>query len=450
MYSWVVKQDLCIGCGVCAATCPKGLLAIQFNRFGELVAQKSPENCPASCSKCLDCCPFSPSNSAAEDDLAAAAFAQHSGVQHRPETGFFLAAYSGYLTDDAARLSRSSGGLATYVLRKLLTTGYIDRVAAVFPTGDPNRLFEYRVAKTPDELMQASKSAYYPVELSGVIRQVLNGNHRWAIVGLPCFLKAIRLSARSSARLRSRIAYLVGLVCGHTKSRSFTNYCALHAGILPPAVHAVEYRLKVESRPANDFAFCFSESTPLGLRTKNLARNEGPEEAWYRGYFKPTACNFCDDVFSETADVCFMDAWIEPAQTDSKGTSLVVSRHPDISGILETGYQEKDIHLLTVDIQTVIASQSGVSQIKRDRLQSRLELRRLMRGTVLRKRFEARGPKDNKRTRLLTSFFEELIRKASRRAMVDCVSLAVFRRRMAPSILLWKTFGHLKVRLTGR
>ena len=51
--------------------------------------------------------------------------------------------------------------------------------------------------------------------------------------------------------------------------------------------------------------------------------NQGlPYHLWHYQYFKHNACNFCDDVFGETADITFMDAWLPEYVRDYKGTSL--------------------------------------------------------------------------------------------------------------------------------
>jgi len=48
------------------------------------------------------------------------------------------------------------------------------------PTGDPERLFTFRVFDTPENVRTGAGSAYYPVEMSEVIRQVLEVPGRYA------------------------------------------------------------------------------------------------------------------------------------------------------------------------------------------------------------------------------------------------------------------------------
>jgi len=71
---------------------------------------------------------------------------------------------------------------------------------------------------------------------------------------------------------------------------------------------------------ANDFGFSFN-CTKGNIKSGTVFWKEGMREVWTNGFFKLNACNFCDDIFAELADVVFMDAWIDPYIYDSKGTN---------------------------------------------------------------------------------------------------------------------------------
>jgi coenzyme F420-reducing hydrogenase beta subunit len=186
----VVEQDLCIGCGLCAAFCPQGVLAMEWNRYGEYnPVAISP--CTTECGLCLKVCPFADSGEN-EDTIGERLYGAVPGIQHRSETGYYLASYVGY--SERHRPTSASGGMATWLLEALLTEGVVDHVICVAPTGDPERLFAFQVFDTPEEVRTGAGSAYYPVEMSAVIRQVLEVPGRYAVTGLPCFMKAIRLA----------------------------------------------------------------------------------------------------------------------------------------------------------------------------------------------------------------------------------------------------------------
>lgn len=361
----VVERDLCIGCGLCAALCPQDALSMQWNRYGEYnPVEVSP--CTTECGLCSKVCPFADSGEN-EDTIGERLYGAVPGIQHRPETGYYLASYVGY--SEKHRPTSSSGGVATWLLETLLAEGVVDHVICVAPTGDPERLFTFRVFDTPEDVRTGAGSAYYPVELSGVVRTVLEVPGRYAVTGLPCFIKAIRLAQQRNKKLRERIVVTVGLTCGQLKSRHFTDYVAACAGV-QGRVMGVRYRGKSPDHPASNYHYAF---TTADGGERRIFWNEGIAEAWTNRWFTPRACSYCDDVFSECADVTCMDAWLPEYSRDSRGTSLVLVRSPAVRKVLERG---QGILLDPIPVERVVQSQAGVVAIKREHLAYRLYLDR--------------------------------------------------------------------------
>ena len=361
----VVEQDLCIGCGLCAALCPQDILTMQWNRYGEYnPVAVSP--CTTECGLCLKVCPFADSGEN-EDTIAERLYGAVPEIQHRAETGYYLASYVGY--SEEHRATSASGGMATWLLETLLAEGIVDHVICVAPTGDSERLFAFQVFDTPEEVRTGAGSAYYPVELSGVIRQVLEVPGRYAVTGLPCFLKAIRLAQQRNKKLREQIVITVGFTCGQLKSRHFTDYVAALAGVRGE-VTAVRYRGKSPDQPASNYHYVF---TTADGEERKIFWNEGIAEAWTNRWFTPAACNYCDDVFAECADVTCMDAWLPEYSRDSRGTSLVLVRSPLVREVVERG---QGISLDPIPVERVVQSQSGVVAVKRQHLAYRLYLDR--------------------------------------------------------------------------
>ncbi|MBT0733035.1 Coenzyme F420 hydrogenase/dehydrogenase, beta subunit C-terminal domain [Methanoculleus bourgensis] len=359
----VVSTNLCIGCGLCAALCPQDILAMQWNQYGEYnPVEVSP--CTTECGLCLKVCPFAGSGEN-EDTIGERLYGAVPGIQHRSEIGYYLASYVGY--SERHRPTSASGGMATWLLEALLAEGIVDHVICVAPTSDPERLFAFQVFDTPEDMRTGAGSAYYPVELSGVIRRVLEVPGRYAVTGLPCFLKAIRLAQQRNKKLRERIVVTVGLTCGQLKSRHFTDYVAALAGV-QGEVTAVRYRGKSPDQPASNYHYVF---TAADGEEQRIFWNEGISEAWTNRWFTPRACSYCDDVFAECADVTCMDAWLPEYSQDSRGTSLVLVRSPAVREVLERG---QGISLDPIPVERVIQSQAGVVAIKRQHLACRLYL----------------------------------------------------------------------------
>lgn len=359
----VVENDLCIGCGLCVALCPAGALAMQWNRYGEYNPIEATP-CTTECGLCLKVCPFSDTGEN-EDTIGKELYGGVPGIGRLPETGYHLATYVGY--SEKHRSTSASGGMATWLLEALLTEGVVDHVVCVAPAGNPEKLFTFRVFDTAEDVRTGAGSAYYPVEMSAVIRHILETPGRYAVTGLPCFIKAIRLAQQRNAKLRERIVVTIGLTCGQLKSRHFTDYIAALAGV-QGKVTGVRYRGKSPDHPASNYHYAF---TSADGEERRIFWNEGITEAWVNRWFTPKACSFCDDIFAECADVTCMDAWLPEYSKDSQGTSLVLVRSPQMQEVLARG---QGVHLDSIPVEQVVKSQGGVVAVKRRHLGYRLYL----------------------------------------------------------------------------
>ena len=361
-----VQNNLCIGCGICAGVCPANVLKMEFNKYGEYNPVGS-SGCLEKCNLCLKVCPFYDHNEN-EDSLAKAIFGDIERIKHRPETGYYLDSYVGYSNVNGHRSNGASGGMATWFLETLLKKKIVDKVVCVTPNDDPERLFHFTIFNDVESIRHSAKSAYYPVEMSNVIKEIIREDCRYAITGLPCFLKGLRLAAIKNKKLRERIIITVGLVCGQMKSKHYTTYLASLSGI-NGKLKKINYRGKSFQKPASNYFFhCINEKNNDG----KLFWNEGVVEAWCNRWFTPNACSFCDDIFAEVADVTMMDAWLPQYSQDHKGTNLIISRSPLISNILRLGQKEEQIVIEDLPIGKIIQAQSGGLNIKRNQLAYRL------------------------------------------------------------------------------
>lgn len=379
----IVAKDLCIGCGVCAGTCPAGNLKMGWNSFGQLVPADQ-EKCLPNCRRCLDVCPFH-DHEENEDTLAATQFGSIEGIQHTPETGYYLGAFVGH-ANGGYRDSGASGGLASWFLSSLLEQDLADYVICVGANPDPNRLFTYQVYDNPEDVRRAAKSKYYPVEISEAVTRILQRDGRYAIVGLPCTLKALRLAANAVPRLKARIVCLSGLVCGQNKTRSYTDYLIAKAGANKSQVTAVDFRGKRAAPPAQ---LIFRVSEGKDGTTRELGWAEACRDVWVSGMFTPRSCLFCDDIFAETADIAFMDAWLPEYKAN---TSIALVRSRSALKVILAARNDGAVSLQPIAIDRVIASQAGVIEEKRMLLSYRLAIAASCGTPPPRKRVPARRP----------------------------------------------------------
>jgi coenzyme F420-reducing hydrogenase beta subunit len=362
----IVKNDYCIGCGMCAGLCPQHKLSMCFNVNGEC-NPSGDAPCPRSCSFCLKVCPFYYENPD-EDSIGKMFFSKTEGINFIAEAGYYLNSYAAHNSDAAQRLNSASGGAATWLVRHLLKNNLVDKVIAVSPNDDPERLFRYEVFENIDSAMKTAGSYYYPVEVSDVLRSIMSKECRYAIVGLPCFIKAIRLGMGQNSALRKRVVFTIGLTCGQAKGKYYTAYLASSAGIRY-RLKSVHYRGKDKSRPSSNYYF---SCVDVNGNNGKIFCNDGFSLAWGYRWFTPNACNFCDDIFAECADVVFMDAWLPQYLSDYRGNNLVISRNAVIDGIIKSGLSSGELNGGPIAITEVLRSQEGVIKTKRRHLAYRL------------------------------------------------------------------------------
>jgi coenzyme F420-reducing hydrogenase beta subunit len=368
----IVRSGLCIGCGTCVSAergSEAGAPRMELDAHGLLAPVASTDWLRRPTRAFAETCPFSPS-APDEDELATALF-PGAPVAHTA-TGRFLAAHVGHVAEPPFREHGSSGGMVSWTIAELFRRGLIDGAAHVAPEpGRPvgERFFRYRIARTAEQARAGAKSRYYPVELSGVIDEIRAVPGRYAVVGVPCFIKAVQLLRRRDPVLRERIAFTLGLFCGHMKSARFVESFAWQMGVEVDAVEGVEFRRKDPSRPASTY------TAELRLRDGSVRVRDWwnmVDGDWGAGYFQSPACNACDDVVAETADISFGDAWVEPYASDGRGTNVVVTRSRLLERILAEGIADGRLQLEPVDGEFVERTQAAGLRQRRDGLAYRL------------------------------------------------------------------------------
>lgn len=365
----IVDSGMCIGCGSCVAQSKIPLVRMDFDNFGHLKPYGPAEWYEKTSSEIVSTCPFSP-ESVNEDELAKELFPNP--TQKNISTGHFQNAYVGYVDQAELRANGSSGGMTTWVATELLRNDLIDGVVHVVPSEMPDEdgnFFHFSISRTAEQISQGAKSRYYPTELSNVLQIIKKEPGRYAVVGVPCFIKAIQLLRRQDEVFRDRIRFTLGLFCGHVKSSRLVESFAVQMKVSLPDVAKVEFRHKFPDRAA------YWYNARLTLKDGSVANkdwrylNDGD---WGAGFFMNSACNFCDDVIAETADVSFGDAWIEPYALDGLGTNVVVVRSNVIGELINNGIGSGRLALTEVSGRFIARTQVAGLRQRREGLAYRL------------------------------------------------------------------------------
>ncbi|MDA3042875.1 MULTISPECIES: Coenzyme F420 hydrogenase/dehydrogenase, beta subunit C-terminal domain [unclassified Campylobacter] len=326
--SGVVAKDRCIGCGVCAGLCPSNVLYMDFGTNAHYQAFEK-DGCNPKCDICMKVCPFYEKD-LGENELNSQIFANLPSVKQ--DFGRFLNSYEFYKLDEKERISSASGGAGHFIFKNLFEKDLIDY--AICAVSVDYELFKFEVIKNADELEKTKSSAYYPLNLESMIKFILQNDARFAISALPCFAKALRLAMAKNPKLRKRVKFIIGLVCGQGKSANFAKKLAdLSFERKNVKLKRVNFREKIEGKNAIQFSFKFTDENGAVAYDD---RSTSPFYYWGSRAFTPFACNACTDVFAKCADAVLMDAWLGDKMKDFRGTSLVITRNEELDEIFKS------------------------------------------------------------------------------------------------------------------
>lgn len=433
----VVELGYCVGCGGCSVGEQAAkMLETPFGTYQpDLLSIDKKQRSNAE----EKVCPFT-GQGPDEDELGQSLFADNeTDIQHSSGVGYYVQNYAGYASTAEFRKQGSSGGLLNWLCATLLSENVVDEVLHVKPDTTKASMYSYQSSSSVDELVQGAKSKYYPIHAADVLSKVLaTPNKTYAFVGLPCFIKMVRVMQLQYPELQERIKVTVGLVCGHLKSKRFAELLGWQAGIPPENLQRVDFRTKLKYRPASKYAMAASTRHPDRTDTWVVKPMEDVLGGnWGHGFLKIKACEFCDDVMAETADIALGDAWLPQYVKESLGTNVVTVRTRWLQELLESAQARNAIYLEEISATQVEQSQGAGLRHRREGLSYRLKQAAHFGIKAPKKRVSPAMPGDLDEHRAQTYQWRELLRQTSHQAFYlarQQNNLSVFIEIMQPLV----------------
>jgi len=365
----VVAGGYCVGCGGCAAIRNSGyeMLLDPYGMYKPSVSDSDLALKSVSATKSV--CPFLGMGS--QEDEISERFRSNKS-QFDQKLGWYRSLSAGYVRSGEWRSKGSSGGLTSWLLAELLKRGVVDGIIEVIASNNPaSPQFSYTVTTTEHEIKKCSKTRYFPMNVADVACFVRENPGKYAFVGVPCFVKTMRRLAEIDSEIRECVVVHVAIVCGHLKSARFGESLAWQLGAIPGEATSLDFRHKIEGRSASSYGFSVT-TTDGGVRVSPMSELAGHD--WGLGMLRLKACDYCDDIVGETADVSFGDAWLPRYSGDSKGTNIVIVRTPIIQEIMHESALNGEIFLEDLPENQTIRSQEASFRHRRDGLAYRLYL----------------------------------------------------------------------------
>ncbi|NNF04300.1 MAG: hypothetical protein HKN17_07520, partial [Rhodothermales bacterium] len=185
-------------------------------------------------------------------------------------------------------------------------------------------------------------------------------------------VKAVRLLCDREALYQERIRFCIGLICGHLKSTAYAEMIAWQLGVEPGDLASINFRHKIPGATAKQKGVeVRAKRDGSRVRSPELAENLFGTD-YNLGLFQYKACDYCDDVVGETADISVGDAWLPEYIPDGQGTSLLITRNRQFQQLIDNAVSEGRVTVEPLSVDQVVASQRGGFRQRREGLAYRL------------------------------------------------------------------------------
>jgi len=359
----VDRGNLCAGCGACSAIAP-GAVAMA-----------------RSCDGFLRPVQTGPVDARAEAGIAAICPGLGLGVDDGnrssdPLWGPYLSMHEGYAADPDLRREASSGGALSALLVDLLESGAVDRVLQT--AADPELPIGNRTVLSADDrdVFDSAGSRYAPSAPLAGLDEVLGSHLRYAFVGKPCDVAALRAMARSDARVGARFPYMLSFFCAGVPSLDGAREVLARMGVSEDDL--ARFRYRGGGWPGHATA----------TRHDGSSERMSYSDSWggVLSRHVQLRCKICPDGTGSLADVVCADAWETdaagyPLFTEREGVSLVIARTETGSKLLSSAVAAGRLVISEFDMSRLSAMQPGQTRKRRLSLARLIALRMLFRPT---------------------------------------------------------------------
>lgn len=274
---------------------------------------------------------------------------------------------AGHAASDTVRRRAASGGITTALLTRLFETNRID--AAYCADGRDPKAGGGVVKRTPDSLSAATGSHYHPIAFGKALGELADGRDRFAFVGLPCHVAAMRELMLARPDIEERCVVIIGLFCGGITRFSGIGRYLERFGVDPRSVLEIDYRdgawpgqIRVELDAEAQTRFV---PRILGNTLWNILHYM----ISFQGYWMLPRCRICPDQVADFADISVGDPHLPRFKSqNSDGVSAVVARTSRGLAVLDEAESAGAIVLSPLSRDEVVQSQGYTLENRRHAL----------------------------------------------------------------------------------
>ncbi|MFC5869319.1 Coenzyme F420 hydrogenase/dehydrogenase, beta subunit C-terminal domain [Aquincola agrisoli] len=242
------------------------------------------------------------------------------GVDYHPIWGPVKKLAAGYARDTRVRHRASSGGLLSAMLVHLLESRKVDYVLHIRVSADDPFRNDAVISSTANDVLLGAGSRYAPASPVALLGTALKMNGKFAFVGKPCDVAAVRRLLVIRPELQDRVPYLLSFMCAGTPSIIGTHEVIKQLGLGQKIIKSFRYR--------GDGWPGLTKAEALDGTVASMDYNTSWGQILNRHL--QLRCKICPDGTGEFADVVCADAWYGkggyPDFAEREGRSLLITR----------------------------------------------------------------------------------------------------------------------------
>ena len=341
----IVEHGMCIGCGICQSMVASLKVEVVTNGYERPIISGPLDH--QQIDRVLSVCPGTRVEGMPEHLID-----EHTKLD--PVWGVWHDMFLSYSAEPDVRHMASTGGLLTGIALYLLESKQIDFVLHAKASSSNPSFGEACISRNREQVLNAAGSRYGPTatlkNVIQVIEQAEANEERFAFIGTPCDVSALRNYAKLDPRVDQYCDAMLTMVCGGFMAPSNMRAFLAQRGIKLDSVSSLRYR-------------GYGCPGPTTINTTDGKEHEftyldfwGDDEA---NWGLPPRCKVCPDGIGDSADIAAADTWdggsptVKGSQTDL-GTNAAVVRTARgleiINSAIHAGYLIRSDSLTPADM----------------------------------------------------------------------------------------------------
>ena len=356
----VVKNDLCISCGLCALSSNvdwpnyfiKGRLSPKIVN-SHIIEDRIENSCPG--------------KGYPIQLLSSDLFSRANNITHHDLLGYYNEIFGLRSKNKDYLKFASSGAVIPTIIEYTLKNNIVDAILTSEMTYSEHGPIALPIWITDFKMVtkNVQGSKYMPVPLLSDLEKGFDLYKRIAVVGTPCQIAALR-------------TYLKEVDCVTQKKLIFTmsNFCGGFRDFRESERIVSTFRFKLKD--LTDFRFR-GNGHPGFMSIEDDSRKVNlpyPDYSGLTGVHKMKRCKLCVDATGELSDLSFGDAWLPHLK--GEGFSIVMSRSEFGQILIRDMVKQGCFEFVNVSRDEVLASQRGNLETKKIRQRSRNFLYRIL------------------------------------------------------------------------